>query len=67
MIDGRFRVDDVLPGRHELTVTLDPSTTQGRPGLVAELGGVKVPVAVPERDDDAPVDLGEIAAEVKGP
>jgi hypothetical protein len=64
--DGRFRVDDVPPGRYELTVTIDPLATQGRPGLFAELGRVKVPVAVPEGDDDAPVDLGEIAAEVKG-
>lgn len=64
--DGRFRVDDVPPGHYELTVTIDAPPASERPGPVEELGRVKVPVDVPEGDDGAPVDLGEIAAEVKG-
>ena len=64
--DGRFRIDDVPPGRYELTVTIDAPAVPDRPGPVEELGRVKVPVDVPEGDDDVPVDLGEIKAEVKG-
>ena len=64
--DGRFRVEDVPPGRYELTVTIDAPPSADRPGPTRELGQVKVPVDVPEGDADAPVDLGEIPAEVKG-
>ena len=64
--DGRFRIDDVPPGRYELTVTIDAPAAAERPGPVQELGVVKVPVEVLKGDDDVPVDLGEIAAEVKG-
>ncbi len=64
--DGRFRIDDVPPGHYELTVTIDAPPVLNRPGPVKELGQVKVPVYVAEGDDDVPVDLGEIPAEVKG-
>jgi beta-lactamase regulating signal transducer with metallopeptidase domain len=64
--DGAFRVEDVPPGQYELTVTIDAPPDRDRPGPVQELYRVKVPVAVPEGDDAAPVDLGEIEAEVKG-
>ena len=64
--DGRFRIEDVPPGRYELTVTIDAPPSAERPGPTQELGQVKVPVDVPEGDADAPVDLGEIPAEVKG-
>jgi len=64
--DGRFRVDDVPPGHYELTVTIDAPPALDRPGAVQERGRVKVPVDVPAGDGDAPIDLGEIAATVKG-
>ena len=64
--DGWFRVDDVPPGHYELTITIDAPPASDRPGPVKELGRVKVPINVPEGDDDVPVDLGEIEAEVKG-
>ncbi|SIN77483.1 hypothetical protein SAMN05444166_0771 [Singulisphaera sp. GP187] len=64
--DGRFRVDDVSPGHYELTVTIDAPPVSNQPGPGNELGRVKVFVDVPEGDDDAPVNLGEIEAEVKG-
>ena len=64
--DGRFRIDDVPPGHYELTVTIDAPLGLNRPGPAGELGRVKVPVDVPKGDDDVPVDLGEIKADVKG-
>jgi RNA polymerase sigma factor (sigma-70 family) len=64
--DGRFRIDDVPPGHYELTVTIDAPLGLNRPGPVQELGRVKVPVEVPKGDDDVPIDLGEIKADVKG-
>lgn len=64
--DGRFRVDDVPPGRYELTLTIDAPPKLGRVGAVQELGTVKVAVHVPDGNDDALVDLGEIAAEFTG-
>jgi hypothetical protein len=64
--DGRFRIDDVPPGRYELTVTIDALTAPDRPGPVEEVGRVKVPVDVPQGRDDVPVELGEVKAEVKG-
>jgi protocatechuate 3,4-dioxygenase beta subunit len=64
--DGRFRIDDVPPGHYELTVMIDAPRGLNRPGMVEELGRVKVPVHVPEGSDDVPIDLGEIKAEIKG-
>ncbi len=64
--DGRFRIDDVPPGRYELTVTIDAPPVPDRAAPPEELGQVKVPVEVPPGNDDAPVDLGEIKAEVEG-
>jgi beta-lactamase regulating signal transducer with metallopeptidase domain len=64
--DGRFRIDDVPPGHYELTVTIDAPLKLNGPGLVQALGSVKVPVDVPKGDDDVPIDLGEIKADVKG-
>ena len=64
--DGRFRIDDVPPGHYELTVTIDAPLGLNRPGPARELGRVKVPVDVPKGDDDVPIDLGEIKADVKG-
>ncbi|HZW33782.1 MAG TPA: carboxypeptidase-like regulatory domain-containing protein, partial [Isosphaeraceae bacterium] len=64
--DGRFRVEDVPPGHYELTVTIDAPPASDRPGPVQALGQVKVPVAVPQGDDDLPVDLGTIEAEIQG-
>jgi len=64
--DGRFRIDDVPPGHYELTVTIDAPLGLNRPGLGGELGRVKIPVDVPKGDDDVPIDLGEIKADVKG-
>ena len=62
--DGRFRIDDVPPGRYELTVTIDPPAVPDRPGPVQEIGRVKVPVEVVQGPDDVLVELGEIKAEV---
>ena len=64
--DGRFRVEDVPAGQYDLTVTIDAPPALGRPGPVEELGRVKVLLVVPEGDDGDAVNLGEIAAEVKG-
>ncbi len=64
--DGRFRIDDVPPGRYELTVTIDVPMNPNRPAMGRELGQVKAPVNVPNGSDDVPVDLGEIRAEVRG-
>ncbi len=64
--DGRFRIDDVPPGRYELTVTIDAPPVPGRAEPPRELGKVKIPAEVPPGSDDVPVDLGDIKAEVKG-
>jgi hypothetical protein len=64
--DGRFRIDDVPPGRYELTVTIDAPRGLERPAMPEELGRVTVSVDVPEGNDDAPVDLGEIKADIRG-
>jgi hypothetical protein len=57
-------VDDVPPGQYELTIPIDAPPDRDRPGPVKELYRVQVPVVVPEGGGDAPVDLGEIEAQV---
>jgi protocatechuate 3,4-dioxygenase beta subunit len=64
--NGRFQVEDVPPGHYELNVTIDAPPAADRPGPIRELGRLRLPVNVPEGKDSEPVDLGEIAAEVKG-
>jgi hypothetical protein len=64
--DGRFRIDDVLPGRYELTVTIDAPPVPNQPGPAEERGRVKLQIEVPQGSDDVPVELGEIKAEVMG-
>ncbi len=64
--DGRFQVADVPPGPYELNITIDSPPVQGRPGAAEALASVKVVLNVPEGDDDVPVDIGDIEAEVKG-
>jgi hypothetical protein len=65
--EGRFRVEDVPPGHYDLTITIDAPRAPDRPAAPdAELGQAKVRVDVPEGNDGAPVDLGEITAAVKG-
>jgi hypothetical protein len=64
--DGRFRIDDVPPGRYELTITIDAPPVPNRAEPPRILGQVKVPVEVPQGSDDVPVEVGDIKAEAKG-
>ena len=59
--DGRFHIEDVLPGRYELELAVN----EGRLG--DETGTVRMPVTVPKAPDglpDDPLDLGTIRAEL---
>jgi peroxiredoxin len=59
--DGRFHIEDVLPGKYELELTVN----EGHLG--AETGIVRMPVIVPEAPDrrpNNPLDLGTITAEL---
>ena len=58
--DGRFRIDDVPPGRYELTVKIDPPPAPDARARARELGRVMISVDVPARAEDVPVDLGDI-------
>ncbi len=62
-LDGRFRVDDVLPGRYELSVKLY-APREGPAGTWEDTIGkaeheFTVPAAAGDRDN-TPVDLGEV-------
>ena len=59
--DGRFRIEDVPPGKY----VLEASVNAGRPG--DEAGIVRMPVTVPEAPDgrpDDPFDVGTITIEL---
>ena len=59
--DGRFRIEDVPPGKY----VLEASVNAGRPG--DEAGIVRMPVTVPETQDgrpDDPFDVGTITIEL---
>ncbi len=60
--DGRFRIDDVPPGRYELTVPVNAQPDPKSCGAGAEIGRATRPVTVPEGTADAPIDLGEFKA-----
>ncbi len=50
-----------------LTVPINAPPAADRPGPPREIGRVTISIEVPKGDDEVPVDLGEIAAEVKRP
>ncbi len=65
--DGRFRIDDVPPGRYWLAVRIDPPPAPDARAQARELGLVIISVDIPEGDKDVPVDLGEIEAKEPRP
>jgi beta-lactamase regulating signal transducer with metallopeptidase domain/peroxiredoxin/5-hydroxyisourate hydrolase-like protein (transthyretin family) len=62
--DGRFRVDDVPPGRYELTVPVNTPPDPSRGGAGTEIGRATLEFTVPEGPADAPVDVGEVVAKL---
>ena len=58
--DGRFRIDDVPPGRYWLTARIDPLRAPNARAGAGELGVVMISVDIPAGDEDVPVDVGEI-------
>ena len=65
--DGRFRIEDVIPGHYELEVDVNPAADPRFSGPGARIGNVKVPVDVPEipggRTNES-IDLGTITAKL---
>jgi thiol-disulfide isomerase/thioredoxin len=59
---GRFRIDDVPPGRYELNVPVNAQPDPKSCGAGAEIGRATRPVTVPEGPGDDPLDLGEFKA-----
>ena len=65
--DGRFRVEDVPPGKYVLEVTVNADSYPQVRGAEAMIGSVKTSVIVPEAPEarsDEPFDLGTITAEL---
>jgi hypothetical protein len=58
--EGRFRAEDVPPGRYRITVTVDAPPRAGGPTISALLGTVTHSFSVPEGDQDEPVDVGDV-------
>jgi peroxiredoxin len=65
--DGRFRVEDVPPGKYLLEITVNSDSYPQVRGAEAEIGIVRMTITVPEapaaRPAD-PLDLGTITAEL---
>ncbi len=65
--DGRFRIEDVPPGKYALEITVNSDTYPQVRGAEAMIGLEKRTVIVPEAKDtrtDEPVDLGTITVEL---
>jgi len=65
--DGRFRIEDVPPGKYVLEVTVNSDSYPQVRGAEAMIGWVRMTVTVPETPvgrPDAPLDLGTITAEL---
>jgi peroxiredoxin/protocatechuate 3,4-dioxygenase beta subunit len=62
--DGRFRIDDVPPGRYQLVVPVNVPPDPRFCGAGTEIGRATVEVTVPEGPDDAAVDIGAVTAEL---
>ncbi len=66
--DGSFRIEDVIPGRYDLTVWLEERYAgQGR---VEEIGHYNGTIEMPPMEEaasDEPLDLGELTLRMKNP
>lgn len=58
--DGRFRVEDVPPGRFELTIPVNAQPDPKSCGAGTKLGELVQSITVPEGSGDGPNDLGEV-------
>ncbi|WP_165248722.1 M56 family metallopeptidase [Paludisphaera soli] len=65
--DGRFRAEDVPPGRYKLIVSVDAPARAGARTIEAPLGRATHSFTVPEGDQDAPVDIGEVPITLDAP
>lgn len=66
--DGSFRIEDVIPGRYDLTVWLEERFTgQGRPQEIGAYNGtIEVP-AIPGGRTEEPLDLGNLTVSMRKP
>ena len=65
--DGRFRVEDVSPGKYVLEITVNSDSYPQVRSAEAVIGSAKIAVIVPGAPDartDEPLDLGTITAEL---
>jgi beta-lactamase regulating signal transducer with metallopeptidase domain/thiol-disulfide isomerase/thioredoxin len=62
--DGRFRIDDVPPGRYELEVPVNAPPDPRFCGAGTAIGRANLELDVPEGPDDVPFDLGDIEAKL---
>lgn len=65
--DGRFRVEDVPPGKYVMEVTVNSDSYPQVRGNEAMIGWLRIPVIVPETpagQPDAPLELGTITVEL---
>jgi hypothetical protein len=67
--DGRFRVDDVLPGNYTLQVAIqappdDPLAEDAWMKPRRPIGKVRLPVVIPAEDSGEPLDLGVISVPI---
>jgi len=60
--EGRFRIEDVPPGKFELTVPVNAVPDPRSCGSGTAIGRAIRPVTVPDGPGDDPVDLGEFTA-----
>ena len=66
-VDGTFRIEDVIPGKYDLTVWLEERLSGGRP---EEFGGYSGTIEVPPMDEaysDEPLDVGDLVLKLRTP
>ncbi len=59
--NGRFRIEDVPPGRYRLALRADVQLPVSHPTPAMAPGRTSRSIVVPEGDSTAPVDVGEVA------
>ncbi len=62
--EGRFRIDDVPPGRYQVSIPVNAHPNPRSAGAGTEIGRATLDVTVPPGDEGVPVAIGDVPAKL---